>query len=279
MMKFYDREDCLNISPYVDAYGTKSGIFVFKNYIPEELLNKIESQLKGTDPISYEENLIDWYADKISKRPDGLLEVWELLGDLIGPEWVIHPQNNLLTIKPGDGGMFMHSDSPGKHQCHLLSQTDTWSTCCLLDYGVVAYFGDYEGGEIYYPNVNPDGTLKTGDVDMDQPCLEYKPGRGDVVIHSAFDPYGHGVREVTSGIRYAFSNFCLKAIDNPGTFYNYGTEEYYNQIGDRSEESIKNWAEPLRENPQFTKDKIKMYQDSGLKDRELSEAFFKDLKE
>ena len=32
-MLFYDRPDCINISPYVDAYGTKSGIFVFKNFL------------------------------------------------------------------------------------------------------------------------------------------------------------------------------------------------------------------------------------------------------
>ena len=35
-MLFYDRPDCINISPYVDAYGTKSGIFVFKNFLKKE---------------------------------------------------------------------------------------------------------------------------------------------------------------------------------------------------------------------------------------------------
>jgi hypothetical protein len=38
----------------------------------------------------------------------------------------------------------------------------------------------------------------------------------------------HGVKEVTSGVRYAFSNFCLPATKNPGSFYNFNSEEYLN---------------------------------------------------
>jgi hypothetical protein len=279
-MNFYDREDCLNISPYVDAYGTKSGIFIFKNFFEQDLVEDIENQLENTDPTHYDKNLIDWYAGKISIRPDRLHEAWEAISELLYPTWVIHPQNNLLTVKPGDGGMFMHSDSPGKNMCHLLSQTDTFNTCCTLDYGVVGYFGKWEGGAIYYPNINPDGSVKDpNNKNMDEPCLEYTPSRGDLVIHSAFDPYGHGVREVTSGVRYAFSNFCLKAVDNPGTFYNYKTPEYYAQIGSKSKKELNDWSEPLVENPQFSDEKIKVYQESGLKGPELAAAFFSDMVE
>lgn len=273
-MKFYEREDCVTVSPYVDAYGTKSGVFLFKNIIKPELVEKIESGLKGAQNELYKDTLISWYSEKLTPSVDGLIEVWEQIGDIIGPDWVIHPQNNLLSVKPGDNGMFIHSDSPGKGMCHLLSQVDVWSTCCELDYGVVAYFGEYEGGEIFYPNINPDGTLKTEDNDVRGKCLEFKPERGDLVIHSAFDPYAHGVREVTSGIRYAYSNFSLKAIDNPGTFYNYGTPEYYEQIGNKSPEDIKRWMRPLIANPQFTDEKIREYQSAGVEGEKLSEKFF-----
>lgn len=276
-MAFYDRPDCLNISPYVDEYGTKSGIFVFKNIIPKDLIEKIESGLKALpeENDKYTETLINWYSEKMAKGVDGTLELWEFISELIGPEWVIHPSNNYIRVKPGDNGMFIHSDSPGKGQCHLLSQTDVWSTCCELDYGVCAYLGDYEGGAIFYPNIGLDGEVKTSD--FDGPCFEYTPQKGDIVIHSAFNPYGHGVREVTSGKRYVFSNFSLKATDNPGTFYNYGTPEYYKQIGNRTEEEINMWMKPLRPNPQFSSEKIKMYQESGLEGKDLAEAFFSDM--
>jgi len=277
-MAFYDREDCFNVSPHIDDYGTKSGIFIIKNAIPKELIEKIESGLNALsqDPEPYTGGLISWYTEKMAEGVPGTIDLWETISEILAPEWVIHPANNYLKVKPGDNGMFIHTDSPGKGACHLLSQTDVWSTCCELDYGVCAYFGEYDGGAIFYPEINPDGFLKTQD-DMDSPCFEYKPSSGDIVIHSAFNPYGHGVREVTSGTRYVFSNFCLKAKDNPGTFYNYGTKEYYDQIGDKSPDLIKKWMEPLKVNPQFTHEKVKMYQQSGLEGEELAKTFFSDM--
>lgn len=283
---FYDRPDCITLSKYTDAYGTPSGIFVFKNAISETLLEKIENNLKQIEEKTpnYTTGLIDWYVDKTIDPSVDTVYVWKEISDILSPSHVLHPQAGLLKVKPGDDGMFIHSDSPGKHQCHLLSQVDTWATCCLLDYGVVAYLGDFEGGEVFYPNINPDGTLKDHVVDGPE-CLEYKPERGDVVIHSAFDPYSHGVREVTSGIRYAFSNFSLKAIDNPGTFYNYNTPEYMDQIGNSilaktvTEDELKNWTKPFRVNPQFTEEAIKEMQESGLKGEDLAKTFFADMKE
>lgn len=281
-MKFYDREDCLNLSPYTDPYGTKSGIFIFKKFINDELIKSIENFLNSEEEkeiLKSPSNLINWYEDKSTALPPRLIEVWETVSELLAPDWVIHPSAAILKTKPGDNGMFIHSDSPGKGQCHLLSQNDTYSTCCELDYGVVVYFGDFEGGEIFYPDINPDGTKKNAWQLINNPeCFEYKPEKGDLVIHCAFDPYSHGVREIKSGIRYAYSNFCLKSADNPGTFYNYGTEKYYEQIGDKSESFIKKWLEPLKVNPQFSDEAVKKMQESGLQGKELAETFFKDFK-
>lgn len=282
-MNFYDRDDCVNISPYTDQYGTKSGIFVFKNFIEKELADEITNflDLQDEEVLSNPLNLINWYEGRYTGLPPKLIDVWEKISELLAPVWVIHPSASILKSKPGDEGMFIHSDSPGKGMCHLLSQTDTYKTCCELDYGVVAYFGNFEGGEIFYPDINPDGTKKDEWqlIDKNSPSLEYKPEIGDLVIHSAFDPYSHGVKAVTSGIRYAFSNFSLKAQDNPGTFYNYGTPEYYEQIGDRKEATVLKWLEPLKPNPQFNLDAVKKMQESGLQGEDLSKAFFSDMKE
>lgn len=277
-MNFYDRPDCLNVSAYTDAYGTKSGIFVFKKIIPESLMQKIEADAKIKDkPINYEKTLISWYAEKTTEHLEGLHELWEFISDILAPNWVIHPTLNLLKVVPGNNGMFVHSDSPGKNMCHLLSQLDIWSSCCELDYGVVAYLGQWEGGAIFYPNIDTNGNPKKVTGDVNDPCFEYLPERGDIVIHSAFKPYEHGVREVTSGVRYAFSNFSMKKEDNPGTFYNYGSAEYTEQIGDKSIETLsKSWVRPLIENPHFSEDKIKQYQESGLVGENLTDKFFKD---
>jgi hypothetical protein len=283
---FYDRPDCITYSKLIDAYGTPSGVFLLKNVISPELIKKIEDDLNSVEENTWENKsgLIDWYVDKSVEPSVDTTYIWEEISKILYPSHVLHPQAGLLKVKPGDDGMFIHADSPGKGACHLLSQRDTWATCCELDYGVVAYLGDWEGGAVFYPNINPDGTIKDHVRDGVE-CLEVMPEKGDVVIHSAFDPYAHGVREVTSGIRYAFSNFSLKAIDNPGSFYNYGTPEYFEQIGNSivkksvTDEQLKEWLKPLKINPQFTEDAILEMQKSGLKGEELAEAFFSDMKE
>jgi hypothetical protein len=74
----------------------------------------------------------------------------------------------------------------------------------------------------------------------------------------------------------------LKAEDNPGTFYNYKTPEYYEQIKDAEldfEKFSHKWMQPLKQNPQFTKEKIKQYQDSGLEGPALSDKFMAEFKE
>ena len=46
-MKFYDRSDCFHASEYIDAYGTKSGIFIFKKFIKKDLVESIENFLNS----------------------------------------------------------------------------------------------------------------------------------------------------------------------------------------------------------------------------------------
>jgi hypothetical protein len=54
--------------------------------------------------------------------------------------------------------------------------------------GAVFYFNDdYEGGEIYFPNFN----------------YEYKPKKGSIIVFPCNNKeYLHGVKVITSGIRY-----------------------------------------------------------------------------
>lgn len=59
-------------------------------------------------------------------------------------------------------------------------------------YGIVLYLnGDYEGGEIFYPNVG----------------IEFKPEAYSLVLHPAHEAYRHGVKKVTSGTRYSMTSF------------------------------------------------------------------------
>ena len=273
---FYDREDCIKISYFPDDYGTQSGVFLFKGFYTDEECKVIENAVSPkieTNSDVYKDTLINWYADKTSPPIPGILALWEKASELLYPEYVMHPQQNVLVVTEdheAELGMFIHSDSPGKNKCELLSQIDVWRTCCSLDFGLVAYFGDFEGGEVFYININKDGNREDAvGLDDHNKALTVKPERGDLIIHGAFSPHAHGVKKVTKGARYAFANFILKAEDNPGTFHNYKTPEYLEQI----EKDYYNWGVPLKENPQFTRERIKQYKASGLEGTELADAF------
>jgi hypothetical protein len=255
-------------NPNIEQIAPK--IWIYKNFINGELLEKIENivKYKNGGAKSIDHNL-EWYNSRSTDTIPELLDVWEMASELIYPELVMHPQSYLLVSRPDQEGMFIHSDAPGEpHEgcgpvcgtCDIesskLISEDRWNTCCRLHYGLVIYFGEFEGGEIFYPHVNSEGSWVGASKPIEEGNeLRIKPGRGDLVIHGAHNDYAHGVDAVSSGIRYAFSNFVLPASSNPGTFYNYKSDEYNAQI-ERAKEtkSLKEWMTPINgfkwENPE-----------------------------
>lgn len=228
---FTDRKDCIKLA---------EGIYVFKKAIDQkniDIINNIMSNLVENDNTKEAmDHNVNWYRGKTTPAIPELLPIWEKCSELIFPEYVIHPNLALQVIRKGQD-MFVHTDSPGRDNDEMLKSVDMWSTCCVIDYGMVAYFGKWEGGEIFYPNISDENGNKP---------LIYNPEPGDVVIHKSVYPFEHGVKEVTDGIRYAFSNFMVKSEENPGTFYNYKTDAYNKSISD-----LNLWIRPLWENPIF----------------------------
>lgn len=208
------------------------GIYVYRNFIDQETvaqINKVLYEKVNTNKEGYE-TLIPWYDDKILINVYEMFPVWEKMSQFLYPTHVIHPRSEVAVIVPGDGGMPPHTDSPGEDGHDELTQYDVWQTCVKLDYGVITYFGDFTGGELYYPNLGIE--------------LDLKPG--DLAIHGAHDEHLHGVKEVTSGIRFAFSNFCLPATKNPGTFLNFNSEEY--KIAREKDDFLVEYHKPLVKN-------------------------------
>ena len=205
------------------------GVMIYRNFIDAETVKNITSIVDDVMKVKHkEESRIPWYNDRTTPMIDELFPIWEKISAFLAPTHVIHPKLEITIMKPGDS-MFVHEDSPGEGNEHMLTNYDVWNTCTTLDYGVIAYFGDWEGGEVYYP-------------ELDGLTIDPKPG--DLVIHGATPQWKHGVKEVTSGIRYAYSNFCLPASKNPKSFYNYGTQEYQDQLKD----GLKVWHDPLYKN-------------------------------
>jgi hypothetical protein len=210
-----------NIIKYADE------VYLYKNFIPKEdieyINNLMEPHREKENSFSTDVNTVDWYNDKEGPQMPELIRIWDRVSEFLAPEFVIHPQQNLAVMKPGDKGMFVHNDNPGEGMDDLLTQEDRWHTCCVLSYGVCIYFGEFEGGELFYPHIQSDGKIATEEHIDDYLVVPVQPG--DLAIHWAQAPYEHGTKEVASGIRYVYSNFALKAEKNPGTFPAWGTQE------------------------------------------------------
>jgi hypothetical protein len=83
------------------------------------------------------------------------------------------------------GGISPHADDcqPGATQTVL--------------YGSILYWnGDFEGGELSYPGLG----------------IDYKPVAGDLVFHPGTIEYTHGVKDVTSGVRYTSTTFIKSPL-------------------------------------------------------------------
>jgi len=150
---FYDDPRCTKLA---------DRIYIYKNIIPKEIMDLVNIDL-STYERGVEKNdwsVREWYKDKMTPPYKNSFPLWKFMSELIYPEVVIHPVRSFMVSVPGDEGMFVHSDSPGKGNCHMLSEIDQWTTCCELEYGMISYFGNFTGGKLYYPNLNPDGSIK-----------------------------------------------------------------------------------------------------------------------
>jgi hypothetical protein len=66
-------------------------------------------------------------------------------------------------------------------------------------WGIVMYFNDFEGGDIFYPEQG----------------ISYHPKKGDLLIHSSEDHCLHGVSKLISEVRYSHSNNLFNYIKVP----------------------------------------------------------------
>ena len=199
------------------------GIFWYKNFLSKE---EVEVINKRTLELNLGTHWFDQIEFKVTSAMPELVPVWNKISEFLAPEYVIHPMASMLYFGEGKQ-MLPHCDSPGEDMTEALTVPDVWATCCVLSWGACVYFGEFTGGQIYYPNQGID--------------IAVQPG--DLVIHSALTSHEHGVRPVESGVRYTFSNFSLKPEKNPGSFYNYGTKE-----NEERQKNVDQWLQPLFKN-------------------------------
>lgn len=180
---------------------TKLGedIYVFKNFATQEECSHIVSIVESFSDKAWHEigegrtgtaGLVE--IDTIKQRIIAMLDKDTYLG-----------KNCSVVRIPAGIGWGEHSDDhdfqENLKKAELYKDGDEFDLLENSIYGLVIYFNNFEGGEIYYPTQN----------------IEYKPQAGDLVIHSSRIHCLHGVRPVKEGLRYSHSNHIWTPIRVP----------------------------------------------------------------
>lgn len=185
------------------------GIYLYRGFLEKDFVDKVsESLLEKAKLVNSDEHNHpnNWYADKTYELED-LAYSYKKVSELLLPELYVVPSIAMLITQTGDE-MFVHTDSP-EHE-EDVDSPDHFETCHIVDYGVVMYYGEWTGGDVFYPKLG----------------LSVSPKAGDLLIHKSRHPYDHGVKPIESGVRGAQSLFAVTAENDPGTFILYGSEEF-----------------------------------------------------
>lgn len=177
-------------------FGTSSDkILIIDNFIYPEEIEKILSIVDDDEVWNYESTNETWKnrvaeGNKISEMyPDVLHTVadvqYRLMDEVIKfyNVEVNRPSQSVARWFPGN------SQGPHADNTHFPN----------YNIGSVIYLNnDYEGGELYLP----------------QHDISFKPSAGQVVVFPGDLHYLHGVREITSGMRYTIPTFWKVLLDD-----------------------------------------------------------------
>jgi hypothetical protein len=178
--------------------------FVLKNFASaEECSAIVEEVLTNNKEWSNTENYEDGQTEvvpylQVINGSSKVLELYDRLKKFTSPEFEPLPSNSVNRLLPGQS-LQPHCDSPGEDFAEEVIAFDPYDTCHIVKWGTVTYLSEFTGGEIYYPNIG----------------VSYKPEVGDLLIHSAFEEYTHGVRPVLDGVRYVYSTFLISTGQVP----------------------------------------------------------------
>lgn len=167
-------------------------IYVWENFLTEEEQKKyyeIADSISEEEWGEHDNNPNPFWNGKLSRPHREVFLLGNKINEILQPEFMVPPVS-IFTRTPIGQGMGVHIDRGDEDLSD--EYFNDFETCCHVEYGLLTYFGDWEGGELYYPDLD----------------FSFKPKPGDLIIHSALPPYAHGVHPVTSGKRYLYANFA-----------------------------------------------------------------------
>lgn len=170
-----------------------SQVWILHDFVSKSTTSTILDELANAEESSWHQDSVDkesfWYGrnfhvSNFSETSRELIfDIEEALGTVFSDWTRIHEIQSILRTKADGISLGEHQDNTAEGDLNNM-------------FGVVIYLNDnYEGGEIYYKDLG----------------ISYKPKSGDLVVHYA--GLTHGVKEVTSGIRYILTSFVKGSSD------------------------------------------------------------------
>ncbi len=199
-----------------EAEELYKGIFVVRNFLKEEEITAIESQLKTMTEEDwskkYTESLFEFIKNQYGV--DTIEEAQALGHNIeIDKNWVdknaliedIEIRNSINERLDKIFGVFTDLNLQGVGSIQrqyegvsLSYHVDSLSNPLVVFANVLYINDDFTGGELHFPNID----------------ITYRPERGALIIFPSDDEYLHGVLPVGPGpIRYALPAFVNKKVE------------------------------------------------------------------
>lgn len=192
------------VKAHQDYYMVEDNIHVIKNFISNEECEWFKKIIESSEDDKWTGNSDGEGRSWWHKRIINLTED-EMKSDVVSNivkriRYYIDDEEDSLVIRdelsaihrmpPGDG-MFEHCDNP-IYEEYEITDSEIKNVNLGLQYAVILYLSDFEGGEVYYPNLN----------------IQYKPQKGDALWHPGNKKYTHGVRKVVGDkVRYITTTY------------------------------------------------------------------------
>jgi hypothetical protein len=155
----------------------EANIFLIKNFLSSFECDGLVKFAESSDKWNTKEEELGVDLDLKIEDKNYVKNLQDRISNLFFHQYHIEGANAIHRRQPGDF-MELHSDSKGKN--------------FPVIWGMTMYLNDFKHGEICYPSID----------------LEYKPNKGDLVIHATTtEKYLHKTKP-SSDLRYSITVFA-----------------------------------------------------------------------
>jgi hypothetical protein len=201
--KIYKVKSILNHKNY---YQVEENVHVIKNFTTQEERQWYIDIAEAATKEDWDRDKRSWWNKKILYVGDDRVNSQIVVGirdrikDLFSSEyseWWVSGMQTVHRMFPGEQ-MFIHADNP----------SGTQDKTNYVQFGMVLYHNDFNGGEIFYKHLG----------------IEYKPEAGDLLMHPGTTKYSHGTKPVLRGpnryvsTAFAYDPLVKEVRDQSGVF-------------------------------------------------------------